>query len=141
MKWICVVSAVFAVVAAATTSQAACPVPQGAVQIAVPSGLPTALRHALPGDIALPGEPFDSTDVYVKGRKHRQYIFVWNIGTQWIVAMEQGGIALRAAIFTYDLGKDGKAAVLIEESMTFPESACAAATKLLEKRNQIGRGK
>ena len=115
--------------------------PQGAVQIAVPSGLPTALRHALPGDIALPGEPFDSTDVYVKGRKHRQYIFVWNIGTQWIVAMEQGGIALRAAIFTYDLGKDGKAAVLIDESMTFPESACAAATKLLEKRNQIGRGK
>jgi hypothetical protein len=98
MKWICVMSAVFAV-AAATTSQAACPVPPGAVQITVPSGLPTALRQALPGDIALPGEPFDSTDVYVKGNKHRRYIFVWNIGTRWIVAMEQGGIALRAAIF------------------------------------------
>jgi hypothetical protein len=140
MKWICVMSAVLAV-AVATPSQAACPVPPGAVEIAVPSGLPTALRHALPGDIALPGEPFDSTDVYVKGNKHRRYIFVWNIGTQWIVAMEQGGIALRAAIFTYDLGKDGKAAVLIEESMTFPESACASAIKLVEKRNQIGRGK
>ena len=81
MKWICVMSAVFAV-AAATTAQAACPVPPGAVQIAVPSGLPTALRHALPGDIALPGEPFDSTDVYVKGTKHRRYIFVWNFGTR-----------------------------------------------------------
>jgi hypothetical protein len=99
------------------------------------------LRHALPGDVALPGEPFDSTDVYVKGRKHRRYIFVWNIGTRWIVALEQGGIALRAAIFAYDLGRDGKAAILIDESMTFPESACAAASKLLEKRNQIGRGK
>jgi len=140
MKWICVMSAVLAV-AVATPAQAACPVPPGAVEIAVPSGLPTALRQALPGDIALPGEPFDSTDVYVKGRKHRRYIFVWNIGTQWIVAMEQGGIALRAAIFIYDLGKDGKAAVLIDESMTFPESACAAAAKLLGKRNQIGRGK
>lgn len=140
MKWICVMSAVFAV-AAASTAQAACPVPPGAVQIAVASGLPTALRHALPGDIALPGEPFDSTDVYVKGNKHRRYIFVWNIGTRWIVAMEQGGIALRAAIFTYNLGKDGKGAVLIEESTTFPESACASATKLVEKRNQIGHGK
>ena len=141
MKWICVMSAVLAVVAAATPAQAACPVPPGAVKIALPSGLPTALRHALPGDIALPGEPFDSTDVYVKGNKHRRYIFVWNIGTRWIVATEQGGIALRAAIFTYDLGKDGKTAVLIEESITFPESACASATKLVEKRNQIGHGK
>ena len=58
MKWICVLSAVFAV-AAATTAQAACPVPPGTVQIAVPSELPTALRHAMPCDIALPGEPFD----------------------------------------------------------------------------------
>lgn len=140
MKWIGVMSAVLAVVSSATPAQAACPVPPGAVKIAVPSGLPTALRRALPGDIALPGEPFDSTEVYVKGNKHRRYIFVWNISTWWIVAMEQGGIALRAAIFTYDLGKDGKAALLIEESITFPESACASATKLVEKRNQIGHG-
>ena len=138
MKWIGVMSAVLAVVSSATAAQAACPVPPGAVKIAVPSGLPTALRRALPGDIALPGEPFDSTDVYVKGNKHRRYIFVWNIGTWWIVAMEQGGIALRAAIFTYDLGKDGKAALLIEESTTFPESACASATKLVEKRSDMG---
>jgi hypothetical protein len=31
----------------------------------------------------LPGEPFDSTDVYVKGHKYRRYIFVWNVGTRW----------------------------------------------------------
>jgi hypothetical protein len=141
MRWICIISAVLAVGAAATTAQAACPVPPGAVNIPVPSGLPTALRHALPADIAWPGEPFDSTDVYVKGNKHRRYIFVWSMGTRWIVAMEQGGIALRAAIFTYDLGKDGKDAALIEESITFPESACASATKLVEKRNTIGHGK
>jgi hypothetical protein len=120
-------SAVLTVGSSATPAQAACPVPSGAVKIAAPSGLPTALRRALPG------EPFDSTDVYVRGNKHRRYIFVWNIGTWWIVAMEQGGIALRAAIFTYDIGKDGKAALLIGESITFPESACASATKLAEK--------
>ena len=109
----------------------------GVVKVALPSGLPPALRTALPGDdIALPGEPFDETDVYVKGHKHSRYILVWNIGNRWIVAMEQGGIALRAAIFTYDLGKDGKTATLIEESITFPNSVCAAATKLVEKRNR-----
>jgi hypothetical protein len=50
--------------------------------------------------------------------------------------------ALRsAAILTYDLDKDGTAAVLIEESMTFPEATCAAATRLVEERHQIGEGK
>ncbi|HEV8414082.1 MAG TPA: hypothetical protein VGQ49_10840 [Bryobacteraceae bacterium] len=137
MKWICVMSAVLAV-AAATTAQSACPVPPGAVKISVPSGLPTALRHALPGDIALPDEPFDSTDVYVKENKHRRYMFVWNIGNRWIVVVEQGGKALRAAISTYDLGKDDATAVLIEERVTFPHSVCAAATKLAERRNPIG---
>jgi hypothetical protein len=75
--------------------------------------MPPALRHALPD------EPFDSTDVYVKGHKHRRYIFVWNIGNQWIVAVELGGIALRAGICTYDLGKDDKTAVRIDEAHYF----------------------
>jgi hypothetical protein len=48
--------------------------------------------------------------------------------------MEQGGIALRAAIFIYDLGKDDKTAALIEQRITFPNSVCADATKLAEKR-------
>jgi hypothetical protein len=138
MKWICVISATLAMVVSVMPAQAACPAPPGAVKVAFPSGLPPALRGALPGDIALPGEPFDSTDVYVKGHKHRRYIFVWNVGTRWIVATEQGGIALRAEIFTYDLGKDGKTAVLIDNRFTFPNSVCAAATKLVETRNQIG---
>jgi hypothetical protein len=114
----------------------ACRVPPGVVNVPLPSGLPLALRMALPGDIALPGEPFDATDVYVKGHNHRRYMFVWNIGTWWIVAMEQGGIALRAAVFTYDLGKDDKTATLIENRITFPESVCGAATNLVE--NEIG---
>ena len=141
MKWICIISGALAVAASARPAEAACPLPPGAVKVALPSGLPPPLRHASPDDIALPGEPFDSTDVYVKGHKHRRYIFVWSIGNRWIVAVEQGGIALRAGIFTYDLGKDDKTAVRIEESITFPESVCAAATKLVEKRNQIGHGK
>ena len=82
------------------------------------------------GNVALPGEPFNTIDIYVKGQPNRRYIFVWNIGTRWIVATEEGGIALRAAVSVYDLGKDGKTATLIDERMTSPTYACAVATKL-----------
>ncbi len=129
MKWLCIMSGVLAMAATAMPAQGACPVPPGTVQVALPSGLPPALRRAM-GNIALPGEPFDATDVFVKGHKHRRYIFVWNIGNRWIVATEQGGIALRAAVFVYDLGKEGKTTALIEERITFPDGVCAAATKL-----------
>jgi hypothetical protein len=136
MKWICIMAGALAMAAFAAPAQAAisdCPVPPGAVKVALPAGLPPALRHALPGDIALPGEPFDTTDVYVMGHKHRRYIFVWNIGTRWIVATEIGGIALRAAISTYELGKADKTAVLIDDRFTFPNDVCGAATKLARR--------
>jgi hypothetical protein len=122
-----------AMVASAAPSQVAairdCPAPPGAVNVALPSGVPAALRGVM-GNIALPGEPFDSSDVYVKGHKYRRYIFVWNIGTRWIVATEQGGIALRSAIFVYHLGKDGKTATLINKRIGFTNNVCGAATKL-----------
>ncbi len=129
MKWICIMSGALAMVASVMPAQAACPVPPGAVKVALPSGLPPALSEAL-SDIALPGEPFDASDVYVKRHKHGRYIFVWNIGSRWIVATEQGGKVLHAEVQTYDLGKDGKTAALIEERSTFPNSACATATRL-----------
>jgi hypothetical protein len=81
-------------------------------------------------DVALPGEPFDSSDVVVKGHKYARYIFVWNIGNRWIVATERGGIALRAAVSVYALGKDGKTTSLTEERITSPGSACEVATRL-----------
>jgi hypothetical protein len=120
-------------VASAALAQVAairdCPAPPGAVNVALPSGVPPALRDAM-GNIALPGEPFDSSDVYVKGHKYRRYIFVWNIGARWIVATEQGGIALRSAIFVYHLGKDGKTATLINKRIGFTNNVCGAATRL-----------
>jgi hypothetical protein len=56
-----------------------------------------------------------------KGHNHRRYIFVWNIGARWIVATEQGGKVLRAAIFTYDLGKDDKTAIFDRTTHYFSE--------------------
>jgi len=128
MKWICIMAGALAMAASGSD----CPPPPGAVNVALPSGLPPALRDAM-GNIALPGEPFDSSDVYVKGHKHRRYIFVWNAGTRWIVAMEQGGIALRSVIYVYDLGKDGKTATVIDKSTGVVNNVCGAATKLAKR--------
>jgi hypothetical protein len=130
MKRISIMSGALAMVAYVLPAQAACPVPPGAVQVALPSGLPPGLLHAMGNDVALPGEPFDSTDVFVKGHKHARYIFVWNIGNRWIVATERGGIALHAAVSVYDLGNDGKTTAPIKERITSPGSACAVATRL-----------
>ena len=79
-----------------STAAAACYRALSNFFVALPSGVPPALRGVM-GNIALPGEPFDASDVYVKGHKHSRYIFVWNIGNRWIVATEQGGIALHVA--------------------------------------------
>jgi len=106
-----------------------CPAPPGVVNVALPSGMPPALRAAM-GNIALPGEPFDSSDVIVKGHKYTRYIFVWSVGARWIVATEQGGIALHSAIFVYRLGKDGKTATLINKRVGLTNDVCGAATKL-----------
>ena len=106
-----------------------CPAPAGAVNVALPSELPPVLRKAM-GNIALPGETFNAIDIYVKGQPNRRYIFVWNIGTRWIVATEQGGIALRSVIFVYNLGKDGKTPTLTNERIGFMNNVCGAATKL-----------
>lgn len=133
MKWICVMAGALAMAASATPGQAAisdCPVPPEAIKVALDSGLPPALRDAM-GNIALPGEPFDTTDVYVKGHNHRRYICVWIMGTRWIVATEIGGIALHAAISTYEVGRDGKTVAPIENRLTFPSSVCTAATELV----------
>lgn len=133
MKWIGVALVALVMRAIALPAQAAassdCPVPRGAVQVALPSGLPPALRDKM-GAVAMPGQPFNAIDAYVKGQPHERYIFVWNIGARWIVVTEQGGIVLRSAVYVYDLGKDGKTATLIDGRIGTPNNACAAATRL-----------
>jgi hypothetical protein len=141
MKWICIMAGALAMAASATPAAAIqdCPAPPGAANVALPSGLPPALRDAM-GNIALPGKPFNAIDIYVKGQPNRRYIFVWNVGTRWIVATEQGGIALRSAIFVYALSKDGKTSTLIDKRIGFPNDVCGAATKLADGEIRTGSG-
>jgi hypothetical protein len=137
MRGVSVALAVLAMAAitalhAKAAAKSGCPIPRGGIEVALPSGLPPALRDKM-GNIALPGQPFNAIDVYVKGQPNQRYIFVWNIGTRWIVATEQGGIALRSAIFDYDLSRDGKTATLIDKHVGHPGDVCGAATKLAGK--------
>lgn len=136
MKWNCILAGALAMGASAAPAQVAairdCPAPPGAINVALPSGVPPALRCVM-GNIALPGEPFDTSDVYVKGHKYSRYIFVWNVDTRWIVATQQGGIAVHSAIFVYHLGKDGRTAALINKRIGFTKDVCGAATKLARR--------
>lgn len=121
-----------AIAASATSAQGAtsdCPVPPRAVKVSLPSGLPPALRDKM-GNVALPGEPFNTIDVYVKGQPTSRYLFVWNIGSRWIVATEQGGIALHSAVFVYELGKDGKTVTLIDQRVGISSDACPVASRM-----------
>jgi hypothetical protein len=131
MKWSYIVAGAMAMAVSPALVEAApiwhCEPPRGVVSVALPAGLPPALRDKI-GDIALPGEPSDAIDVYVKGHKHRRYIFVWNAGAKWIVATEQGGIALFFSVSAYRLGEDGKTVTLI--STGFANDVCDAAAKL-----------
>jgi hypothetical protein len=51
MKWICIMAGALAMAASGARAQAAaisgCPAPPGAVNVALPSGLPPALRDAM----------------------------------------------------------------------------------------------
>jgi hypothetical protein len=133
MKWIYIMAGSAALAASAASAEAAaiwnCAPPAGAVKVDLPSGLLPALLDAT-GDLAMPGEPFDTTDVYVKGHKHGRYLFVWNAGARWIVATEHGGIALLYAVSVYELGKDGKTVTLVNKHGRLTGDVCGTATKL-----------
>jgi hypothetical protein len=116
---------------------APCFVPAGVVSVPIPEGVPAVLQSALRGslgDIALPGEKFDATDI-VMTRRSRRFIFVWNVGRRWIVATEHGGRGYNNPIFAYDISDDGETASLVETRIAVPATVCATATSLMRRSN------
>jgi len=85
IKSSCVILGVFAMAATTMPAQATCQVPPGAVQLRLPSGLPPALRDALPGNIALPGEPFDTQGMKIGFHNHtvEMEMFDGKTGFEW----------------------------------------------------------
>jgi len=81
------------------------------------------------GHIALPGEPFDATDV-VMYRTNRRFIFVWRRADEWLVAIERGGFVYSDPIYRYRLARDGKAD-LVETQSAIPHTVCRIATQMI----------
>lgn len=109
-----------------------CSAPTGVTPVDLPSGIAPAVLNALHdkvGDIALPGQPFDDTDIVMTG-KSRRLIFVWHTGSKWIVATEHGGRGYNDPIFLYNLSDDGKTASLVATRLSFPGGICADAVSL-----------
>ena len=112
----------------------ACMPPQQAVPVPlehVPAILLRSLRERL-GQIALPGESFNATDVFwFEPVANRRFIFFWTAGRRWIIATEQGGFFYNNPIFLYELGENERKADLIAEKVVSPDTACAVASGLI----------
>ena len=110
-----------------------CPSPAGISAVVLPDGVTPAVQQTLRqklGDIALPGERFDVTDIVMTG-KTRRFIFVWNSGTKWLVATEHGGRGYNDPIYLYNVSGDGKSASLVATRIAFPGDVCSVASDLI----------
>ena len=143
-RTISVASGILAVVVACAPAGAVspaplspCPVPAGVSVVRLPEGLPPALLAALQprlsARIALPNQPFNSTDVIVEDYPGSRFAFVWKRGDRWIVAAERGGIAYEMLIFVYAMSENGQNALLRETRDVRPESICAVAAEIARK--------
>ena len=111
----------------------ACAVPAGAMMVGFDQ-LPMAVRKALAqktGPMAMPGQPFNATDVVSKPLPFSRGIFVWSRGTRWVVATEHGGIAYNDPIYVFDAVHDRKRVVLTTSKTAVPATVCATAQDLL----------
>jgi hypothetical protein len=94
--------------------------------------LPPILRAMLAHDIgtfALPGQPFDASDVVAAGVS-RRLIWVRKRGTRWVVALEQGGRAYHDTVLSYELGYDNTIAGIRAET-AFPSTVCQMTERAL----------
>jgi hypothetical protein len=116
---------------------APCPPPDSTVKtVEFPREVPALVLKAFKehvGDIASPGEKFDSTDVVVTGR-NRRVIFVWNRGPDYLVATEHGGMGYNDPIFVYRVDPQNFTAKLVSEEITFPATVCKVAQRLIDAK-------
>jgi hypothetical protein len=93
-----------------------------------PPALVKAVRDQV-GPMAGPGQPFNATDVVTPGEPGRRFILLWGLGSRWVVAYEQGGIAYydEAVAFRFS----GATATKVGDKQAEPPTICAAARALI----------
>lgn len=110
----------------------------GAAVVAYPAEVPSAILDVLERRLAafaLPGEPFDATDVVRTGIRHR-LIWVKHTGSRWVVAWENGGRGYNDKVAAFELTNDG-AISLIGEEYAFPPTVCAVTNRWLTTHQAI----
>ena|SRR5215469_1192450 len=108
-----------------------CAPPSGVVSVQIPQHLPRSLQKSLGdsvGEIALPGQNFQSTDVVTGGPVNR-FIFVWHASDKWLVALERGGFVYNNPILLYQINNDRPR--LLRSEVAYPPTVCSAATRLI----------
>jgi hypothetical protein len=111
-----------------------CAPPAGVISAQIPGEVPALLQQSLRsslGEIALPGQRFQATDVYVGG-PDRRFIFVWHRGDRWLVAMEHGGIAYNDPILLYQIGRSRSLRLLRTEE-AIPPTVCGTAIRMINR--------
>lgn len=109
-------------------------VPAG-VAIEDPATLPPTIFEAVRrelGDLALPDEPFNATDVVEPAAKSRRILFVWHKAERWIVASERGGRGYGNPVLALAFGADSRDAKLVASRTAFPDTLCKVAAALLD---------
>jgi len=114
----------------------ACPAPMGVTEVAfdqIPMGIMKAL-HDKTGDMAMPGQPFNATDVGQiangKAVPSSRGLFAWSRGTRWVIATEHGGRGYNDPIYVFDVAADGKRVRLSVSKTAVPNTVCAVAKRL-----------
>ena len=128
--WGTFVCCVLACAPARADAIAPCAPPPGVTAVAIPDGVPDAIMAQL-GQIALPGQRFDASDVVMTG-VNRRYIFVWHRGDHWIVATERGGRGYNDPVMEYALSPGGTA-TLVTRTLSAPSTVCRDATAMAKE--------
>jgi hypothetical protein len=111
-----------------------CPAPANVVVAAIPSGLPGSIVKDLAtryGVIAEPGQEFDATDIATTGIRAR-YIFGWQIGASWVVALEHGGRGYNDPVLRYEASPDGTGFRMAQMRSAVPLTVCRTASALAQ---------
>jgi hypothetical protein len=110
-----------------------CPPPAGVVSttlsdVHAPPALMKALRGQL-GPMAGPGQPFNATDVVTPGDVGRRFILLWGLGSRWVIAYEQGGIAYYNEAVAFQVS--GTVVTKLADKQAEPPTLCAAVHALI----------
>lgn len=111
-----------------------CSAPPGAISVRLLELTLLALRRAVArdiGEVASPFEDFAEGCIAEPGKLRQRLLFVWKVGSRWVVATERGGYAYSNPVLAYELTNEDETASLVEQEDAFPQTVCATAKALI----------